>query len=163
MPDDRFAQRVTYSEPYSYASYQYVLSADNKSIDLERALATEVIALESGIAVRGLTDRQLKRYSSLESILDAVAAGRIQAGYVISSRAHWLAAEKWPGQLQFAQPKSEIDCFPICVALRRGETELREEINSAFRQLRHSGQLEQAFMRWHVPLGASSIHSDSPQ
>ena len=162
MPDDRFAQRVTYSEPYYYAHYQYVVSTDNKTIDIQRLLAAKAIAMESGIAVRGVMTRQLKHYSSLESILNAVVAGKVQAGYVLSSRASWLAAEKWPGQLQFVQPKSDIDRFPICVALRRGEAELKNEIDSAFRQLRNSGQLEQVFLRWHVPLGVSSIHGNSP-
>ncbi|MDC0936740.1 transporter substrate-binding domain-containing protein, partial [Pirellulales bacterium] len=148
MPDDRFADRVAYSEPYYFANYVYAVPADSNVTELENL----PVAVEPGIAVRNLAGRKTERYPNLTAILSAVAKRKVPAGYVISGRAHWMAAEKWPEKIRFVQPKTTVDRFGICAAIRRHESDLKDALDQAFRELRESGQLEQVFAKWHIPV-----------
>jgi len=56
------------------------------------------LAVEPGVAVRGLQGRTTKTYPSLEEILEAVMAKQVRAGYVISSRGPWLAEKPLAGK-----------------------------------------------------------------
>ena len=69
--------------------------------------AREPLAVEEGVAVRGLEGRPVQSYPSTEAILEAVATGREKAGYVISTRGPWLAHERWPGKLEFPPAPAE--------------------------------------------------------
>jgi ABC-type amino acid transport substrate-binding protein len=150
MPDDRFAKRVLYSKPYYYADYQLVARAD-----APLPLDTTPLAVERGVAVRGIRGRKVRKFSSLEAILKAVAQGREQAGYVISTRGHWLAEQRWPGKLTFFDGGSELsDRFPLCVALRKTEGDLKAAIDKALAELAQSGKLATTFARWHIPYSA---------
>ena len=155
MPDDRFARRVDYSEPYYHTQYVYAVSADSDAVgdkvDLHSAPANQTIAIEPGIAIRGLDHRNARTYTNVEAILSAVANGEVRAGYVISSRAHWLVAQKWRGKIRFSDLPSAVDRFPICAAVRRDEVDLKGAIDTTWNELRKSGQLAQVFARWHVP------------
>ena len=113
--------------------------------------------------MRGVTASLQNRYANLGSILQAVAVGEAKAGYVLASRARWMAAENFPEQLRFVQPKPPVDQFPVCIAMRRGQTELKNQIDTRLTALRTTGRLEQVFSRWHLPKEASSIHGGSPQ
>ena len=105
MPDDRFGKRVLYSKPYYVATYQLVVAADG---DRSAEPAQQVPA------GRGASNRELpsvrsasarsSTIPSLEAVLEAVATGRLEAGYVISTAGHWLAEKRWPGKLQFIDP-----------------------------------------------------------
>ena len=148
MPDDRFANRVAFSEPYYYASYVHAVPAQSNSV----VLHYQPVAAEPGIAARGLMGRKVKPYPNLEAILSAIAESEAQLGYVISSRAQWLAEEKWPGKIRFVPTENEVDRFAICAAVRRNENDLKAALNQAFNELRKTGQLQQTFERWNVPL-----------
>ncbi|NOY29481.1 MAG: transporter substrate-binding domain-containing protein [Planctomycetes bacterium] len=152
MPDDRFANRVAYSEPYYFANYVYAVPSENYATDVESDLETQAIAVETGVALRGLKGRRVKSYANLNAILTAVATGETPVGYVLSSRAHWLSAQKWPGKIRFAMPSSKADRFGICAAVRRDETDLKNAIDAAWFELRQSGQLQKVFTRWQAPL-----------
>ena len=151
MPDDRFAGRVLYSRPYYWASYRQVVrsGADPPG---ER----EPLAVEEGVAVRGLKGRPVQSYPSTDAILEAVALGRAKAGYVISTRGPWLAQERWPGALVFLPPSTEadttasVDRFPVCAAVRKTDGDLREAIDRAWDELERSGRLAQVLARWHI-------------
>ncbi len=145
MPDDRFAGEVVFSNPYYFASYVYAVPKGGRIPS-----ADQLIATEPGIAVRGLKDRRTQTYPQLIAILSAVAAGDVSAGYVISTRAQWLAGEKWPGKIDFLTPELAVDRFPICAAVRRNDLDLRDALDYAFEVLRNSGQLAQVFARWHI-------------
>ncbi len=95
MPDDRFAGRVLYSRPYQVARYRVVVRSGEG-----RPEASVPIAVEQGVAVRGLDGRATHDYPSTEAVLEAVATGRERAGYVIATRGAWLAHERWPGKLE---------------------------------------------------------------
>ena len=73
MPDDRFEHRVLYSRPYYLAKYQLVVRAGEGRPGLQ-----EPVAVEQGVAVRGLEGRTVRPFPSTEAILEAVAteAGR---------------------------------------------------------------------------------------
>ena len=159
MPDDRFAQRVVFSRPYYFAEYVYAVPAENQSTEQNKLLGDSPIAAEPGLAVRGLEGKQVQALVNLPSILAAISSGEVATGYVLSSRAHWLASEQWPGKLRFVTPKPSVDRFPICVAMRRNEADFTEAINSALDKLRQSGQLEQVFARWHIPFHAALQHT----
>ena len=58
MPDDRFAQRVLYSRPYYFANYQLVVRA-GEGPPADR----EAVAVEEGVAVRGLKGREVRPVS----------------------------------------------------------------------------------------------------
>ena len=114
MPDDRFGERVMYSRPYYSAQYQLaVRSGENPPGP------GETIGLEAGIAVSGLKGRSVQIYPSTAEILEAVAAGRVRAGYVISTSGPWLAEDRWPGKLMFHLVSNPVDCLPICAAVPR--------------------------------------------
>ena len=148
MPDDRFGEKVAYSEPYYHASYVYAVPHDAISASIE----TGAIAAEPGIAVHGLAGRKVESYPNLETILAAVAQRKAPIGYVISSRALWIAENEYPGKLRFVSPGNDIDRFAICAAVRRDEPDLKSAIDDAFRDLRDTGQLQEVFAKWHVPL-----------
>ncbi|HEV3162848.1 MAG TPA: transporter substrate-binding domain-containing protein [Isosphaeraceae bacterium] len=146
MPDDRFGQRVLYSRPYYFANYRLAVRSGEGA-----PVAEDTVAVEEGVAVRGLFQQKMQTYPSLEAILDAVASGRARAGYVISARGSWLAHERWPGKLLFLQPPDPVDRFPISAAVRKTDRDLKEAIDRAWDELDRSGRLAQVFARWHVP------------
>jgi polar amino acid transport system substrate-binding protein len=146
MPDDRFGQRVLYSRPYYVARYLVVARTGEGC-----PAADEPLAVEEGIAVRGLKARTARPYPSTEAVLEAVAMGRVKAGYVISTRGPWLAAQHWPGKLEFHPSEASTDLFPIGAAVRKADGELKEAIDRAWDDLDRSGRLAQVFARWHIP------------
>ncbi len=76
---------------------------------------------------------------------------RVRAGYVISTRGPWLAAERWPREFQFIPLPDSKDRFPLCVAVRKSDGDLKAEIDRALAELKRSGRLSKVFARWHVP------------
>ncbi len=154
MPDDRFGDRVLYSKPYYLASYQMVVPAGAAAPTRLDQLGDEPLAVETGALARGLSGRKTQAYPSLEEILGAVAANRARAGYVISTRGHWLAERRWPGKLRFLDG-DPADRFPICVAVRKSDKDLKLAIDQALEGLAESGKLEEVFARWKIPLRQS--------
>jgi polar amino acid transport system substrate-binding protein len=150
MPDDRFGSKVLYSKPYYIAGYQLVVPAGAGGA--ARA-AGGPLAVEPGVAARGLRGRKTETHTSLEGILEAVAAGRVKAGYVISTRGQWLAASRWPGKLQFLDGDA-ADRFPICAAVRKSDKDLKAAIDQALAELAESGKLAEVFARWKIPYAA---------
>src|SRR5262249_45535309 len=106
---------------------------------------------EQGIAVRGLEGRKTQSYPSLEGVLQAVRDKRAKAGYVISTRGPWLAAQRWPKELKFIPLVDSRDRFPPSPAARKSHGHLKAEIDRAFAELKRSGRLSKVFARWHVP------------
>jgi ABC-type amino acid transport substrate-binding protein len=146
MPDDRFAQRVIFSRPYYVARYHVVVRS---GAGLPGAQVP--LAVEEGVAVRGLQRHPVHSYPSTAAVLDAVATGREEAGYVIATRGCWLASELWPGKLEFLPVLDGTDRFPIGAAVRRSDHELKDAIDRAWDELEQSGRLAQVFARWHIP------------
>jgi polar amino acid transport system substrate-binding protein len=146
MPDDRFAQRVLYSRPYHVASYLWVVRAGEGPPSDQ-----DTLAVEEGVAVRGLKGREVQLLPSTEAILEAVATGRVRAGYVISTRGPWLAHRRWPGKLAFLAVPESVDRFPISAAVRKPDRDLKEAIDRAWEDLDRSGRLAQVFARWQIP------------
>jgi ABC-type amino acid transport substrate-binding protein len=146
IPDDRFAQRVLYSRPYYVSRYRTVIRSGNGPPS-----GREPIAVEEGVAVRGLEGRTSHPYPSTEAVLEAVATGRENAGYVIATRGPWLAHERWPGKLQFLPASDATDAFPISAAVRKSDRELKDAIDRAWDTLDRSGRLARVFDRWHIP------------
>jgi ABC-type amino acid transport substrate-binding protein len=156
-PDDRFGQRVLYSRPYYVARYEIVVRCGEPLPS-----ADEPMAVEEGVIARGLTGRKLRTYPSTEAILEAVAAGQARAGYVISTRARWLAAERWHGKLDF-HALAGSDRLPICAAVRKADAELKAAIDHAWDELERSGRLGGVFSRWHISYEAGqSAKKPSP-
>jgi polar amino acid transport system substrate-binding protein len=146
MADDRFAQRVLYSRPYYRATYQRVIRVGTRS-----TFDGDPWAVEEGVAVRGLTGRAVRFFPSTEAILEAVATDRVRTGYVISTRGHWLAHERWPEKLTFLPATETTDSFPICAAVRKPDGDLKEAIDQAWDKLDGSSQFGEVFTRWHIP------------
>ena len=145
VPDDRFGKRVLYSRPYYVARYQLVVRSGEAA-----PTAEEPLAVEEGVAVRGLTGRMMRSYPSTEAVLEAVATGRVRAGYVISTRGPWLAEQRWPGKLEF-HTSSDVDSFPVSAAVRKADGDLKAAIDRAWDGLDRSGRLAQVFAHWHIP------------
>jgi histidine transport system substrate-binding protein len=144
-PDDRFEQRVQFSQPYYLAKYQVMVPAG-------RGVSTvpETLAVEEGLAVRGLKGRKVQTFPSTEAILEAVATGRAGGAYVVSTRASWLTFERWNGKLEFLAGPQSQDSFPICAAVRKSDSDLKAAIDRAWAELDRSGELARIFSRWHV-------------
>ncbi|HKB42267.1 MAG TPA: transporter substrate-binding domain-containing protein [Gemmataceae bacterium] len=153
MPDARFGDRVLYSKPYYLASYQLVVPAGARTPASLDQLGEEPLATEPEVAVRGLQGRATRTYPSLEAILEAVAAKKAKAGYVISARGHWLASRRWPDQLRFLDG-DPADRFPICAAVRKSDRDLKAAIEKALDELAESGKLAAVFARWKIPSAA---------
>jgi ABC-type amino acid transport substrate-binding protein len=150
MPDDRFGERVLYSKPYYLASYQLVVPAGAGSHSKLDQLRDEPLAVEPGVAARGLEGRKTQTVSTLEQILEGVATNRLKAGYVISTRGHWLAERRWSGKLQFLDGNAK-DRFPICAAVRKSDRDLKAAIDKALAELAESDKLAPVFERWKIP------------
>jgi ABC-type amino acid transport substrate-binding protein len=150
MPDDRFGKRVLYSRPYYHACYLVVVRPGDSVL-----AENEALAVEAGLAVRGLKRRPTHSYPSTEAVLEAVATGQEKAGYVISTRAPWLAEKLYPGKLAFldvpASGSDSVDRFPIVAAVRKSDPDLKDAIDRAWDNLDQSGRLAQVFGRWHIP------------
>jgi polar amino acid transport system substrate-binding protein len=149
MPDDRFGKRVLYSRPYYHVRYLMAVRA-GEGVPAEK----DIVAVEAGVAVRGLKGRRTRSYPDTEAVLEAVASGRVKAGYVSSTRGPWLARKRHPGKLDFIDippsgPES-IDRFPIVAAVRRLDPDLRDAIDRAWDELDRSGRLAQVFAHWHI-------------
>jgi ABC-type amino acid transport substrate-binding protein len=163
MPDDRFGQRVLYSRPYYMASYRQVIKTG-----ADRPGDLEPLAVEAGVAIRGLKGRPVHTYPSTEAILEAVARGREKAGYVISTRGPWLAAGSWPGALEFLPAGSNgtgaqtADRLPVCAAVRKSDADLKAALDQAFGALERSGALAAALARWHIPLDSANDPATGP-
>jgi len=156
MPDDRFGDRVAFSQPYYVASYQRLVLA-GAEVPAESS-ADDPLAVEAGVALRGLRGKPTRAYSSLEEILAAVAANDLTAGYVISTRAPWLAERRWPGKFSFLEGDA-ADRFPICAAVRKADKDLKVAIDRALSELAESGELAAVFDRWHIPFAAPTQSS----
>lgn len=153
MPDDRFGDRVLFSRPYTLASYQLVVPSGPATVIRLDQLGAEPLAVEPGVLARGLQGRTTRTFPSLEEILGAVAEGQVKAGYVISTRGHWLAERRWPGKLRFLDGDT-ADRFPICAAVRKSERDLRDAIDQALDELAEVGKLQAVFARWNIPYAA---------
>ena len=152
MPDDRFGQRVLYSRPYYHAKYQLVVRSG------EGPPAARGAAGRGGRSRRARAEgRAVRSFPSTEAILEAVATGRVKAGYVISTRGAWLAQERWPGKLAFLPAAESVDRFPICAAVRKTDGDLKDAIDRAWDELDRSGQLAQVFARWHIPYEPGAV------
>ncbi len=151
MPDDRFGTRVLYSRPYYYSRY-LVVARVGEAAPSNR----EPLAVEEGVAVRGLEGRAAHPYPGTEAVLEAVATGREKAGYVISTRGPWLARKLRPEKLVFRDIPSGsseakmVDRFPISAAVRKSDGDLKDAIDRAWDELDRSGRLAQVFARWHI-------------
>lgn len=147
MPDDRFGQRVTYSKPYYFNDYRVVTPTEAADPTAETPLA-----VERGLALRGIGGRTVHEYPSLEGVLKAVVSGQEAAGYVSSTRGSWLAEERWPGKLKLVSSDSAaVDRFPICAAVRKTDGDLAAAVDQALQELSQSGALGEVFQRWHIP------------
>jgi len=150
MPDDRFGARVAFSKPYYFSDYRLVIAAGASRPDEKTPLA-----VERGLALRGIGDRNVHESADLESILRAVALGQEAAGYVSAPRASWLAHQKWPDKLEFIPGEADsVDRFPICAAVRKNEGDLKTAIDRALEEFAQSGKLREVFARWHIPYDA---------
>jgi polar amino acid transport system substrate-binding protein len=147
MPDDRFGGRVLYSRPYYQAHYQAVVRSGEGP-----PAHHEPLGVEQGIAVHGVEGRSVRLFPSTEAILEAVANGKVRAGYVISTRGPWLAQNQWPGKLTFLSTSKTVDRFPICAAVRKSDHDLKDAIDRAWDELDQSGRLARAFTHWHIAL-----------
>jgi polar amino acid transport system substrate-binding protein len=155
-PDARFGQRVLYSKPYYLARYALVTRADTEPVSLGQ-LHQEAVAVEPGVALHGLSRSSMSHeYPSSEAILDAVATAKVKAGYVIATRGAWLAAQRWPGKLQFSAGAVE-DRLPICAVVRKADADLKMALDGAFAELARSGELARVFARWHIPYVAPDV------
>jgi ABC-type amino acid transport substrate-binding protein len=135
-----------FSRPYYRAKYQLaVRSGEGPPAD------KEPVAVEEGVAVRGLKGRVVQSFPSTEAILAAIATGRVTAGYLISTRGVWLAQEHWPGRITFLPAGESVDCFPITAAVRKTDRDLKDAIDRAWDELGRSGRLARVFARWHIP------------
>jgi ABC-type amino acid transport substrate-binding protein len=154
MPDDRFGDKVLFSRPYYMAGYQLVVPSGKASPARLEQLGDEPVAAEPGVAVHGLRERTVKTYPDLEGILEAVAAHRVKAGYVISTRGPWLAQQHWPDKLKFMDGDA-ADRLPICAAVRKSDRDLKAAIDRAWQELHEAGKLAAVFDRWHIPYAAA--------
>lgn len=150
MPDDRFADRVLYTKPYYHANYQLVVPAGADTPSRLDQLGDALLAIEPGVAARGLEGRATRTYPDLEGILNAVVTGQVKAGYVISTRGHYLAERLQPGKLCFLDGAA-ADRFSICAAVRKSDKDLKGAIDQALAELAESGKLAPVFARWHIP------------
>jgi len=152
MPDDRFERRVLFSRPYHHAKFVWVVRSGD-----DPPTALEPLAVEVGVAVRGLHGRTVRSYPSTAATLEAVANGNEKAGYVISTRGAWLAHERWPQKLSFWPVVEAVDRFPICAAVRKTDGDLKDAIDRAWDELDRSGQLAKLFARWHIPYESAVV------
>jgi polar amino acid transport system substrate-binding protein len=148
MPDDRFGKRVAFTKPYYFSDYRFVVLAGAAEPGDDAPLA-----VEKGLALRGVRDRRVQELPSLERILEAIVDGNVHRGYVSAARGSWLAAMRWPGKLQFIR-NDAADRFPICAAVRKGDDDLKAALEMAFDELAESGQMAEVFARWHIPYEA---------
>ncbi len=146
MPDDRFGKRVSFTKPYYYSDYCFVVPAGAAEPGRDAPLA-----VEKGLALRGIRNRNVHEFSSLESILEVIVDGKEQRGYVSAPRGSWLTATRWPGKLEFVRNDSDaVDRFPICAAVRKSDDDLKAALETAFDELAESGQMAEVFARWHI-------------
>jgi polar amino acid transport system substrate-binding protein len=152
---------VLYSKPYYMLEYRLVVRTEADAPTGLARLGDEPVAIEPGVLTRGLEGRKTQTLGSLEAILEAVATNRAKAGYVISTRGPWLAAQRWPEKMKFLEG-DPADRFPICAAVRKSDSDLKIAIDQALSELAQSGKLAEVFARWHIPYTPSDTKKPAP-
>lgn len=168
VPDDRFADRVLYSQPYYLARYQYVVRSiedvsAKKKLDslLSEKGGVVPVAIESGVAIRGISEHLQRVYPSLEGVLQAVADDQAPVGYVVCTQGNYLAAKRWPDVLRFVDTDTLVDRFPVCAAVRSADVEMKKRIDQIMDRFAKSGRLAAIYHRWNVPyFGPEQKRSD---
>ncbi len=139
--EERLAN-VDFSDTYIKASQAIIIKADNTEITNADALKGKSIGVQLGttgdIYATDITDK-VERFNKGFEAVQAVSQGKIDAVMIDDQVAKALAAKNADVKV-LAEPFTTEE---YAIAVKKGNTELVEQINAALAELKESGKLQE--------------------
>lgn len=154
---------VAYSQSYFNAGEILVIPEGEQAISSMKDLNGRTLAVELGALghveatswARQLPGLTIQTYDSVDTALDAVSAGDVDAGLVeaINGRLYLAqqAAEPSAGQKRLTRIAEPITVEPYALVVRIEDQMLLERLNQSLADLIASGRLEAIVERWLGP------------
>ncbi|MDQ3523016.1 MAG: transporter substrate-binding domain-containing protein [Gemmatimonadota bacterium] len=143
---------VTLTEPYYSAGYLLVRRPGARAVGTLEGLRGTRIALEGESLVTYTLRQQGHQVYVLrdyQSVIDAVANGRAEYGYLWGPLAASLTRERSDVVVEKEFQPTELWSFAM--AVREADTELRQALNRGVREMVEGGSLTGIFSKYHVP------------
>lgn len=148
-------QIVDFSDTvYSYGEGLVVRADDKGHYTSMDDLKGEVVGAQVGTAfVDALNKKgifkEVRTYDSVADIMRDVALGRIKRVSPISIVAYQLQQGANP-QVRLVPEYQSAVKGQVCFVVRKGDTAMLEQLNSAIRKMKTDGTLQQILQKWHM-------------
>ena len=152
MAEGRRVPGLALTDPYYSAGYLLIHRPETRSAGALAELGDIRIGVEMiSIPVYTLKLRGHKVYAmhDHDDVIEAVADGRIDYGYIWGPLAAWLL--RYRDDVVLAKGFEPVDRWNFALAVREENTELRQALNRGIRELVEGGSLSGIFSRYHVP------------
>lgn len=140
------------TEPYYDAGYLLIRRAGARPAGALEELRDTHIAVD-GHSTSIFTLRQrgykLHMLHDYQAVIDALADGRAEYGYLWGPLAAWVTRHR--NDVVLAKEFQPPDLWSFALAVREADTALREALNRGIREMVDSGSLTEIFSRYHVP------------
>lgn len=134
---------VDFTDTYVQASQAIIIKADNTEITGPDGLEGKTIGVQLGTTgdqfASGVKDAKVERYNKGFEAVQALAQGKIDAVMIDDQVAKALAAESEAVKV-LDEPFTTEE---YAIAVKKGNTELVEQINAALKELKDSGKLQE--------------------
>ena len=155
ITDDR-KKVVDFSDP-TWGSGQVILTQrDDDSVSGLDDLKNKTVGVLQGsttvpnLQAAGITD--LKMYPSQNELIIDVANGGVDAGYLESPSAGWALEQAPDLDVKVVDSYKADEIFFEGIAVRKGDDELREKLNSAIKEIQDDGTLSKILTSYGVPV-----------
>jgi ABC-type amino acid transport substrate-binding protein len=152
MAEGRRVPGLALTDPYYSAGYLLIHRPEVPSARALAELSDVRIGVEMiSIPVYTLKLRGHKVYAMHDhgGVIQAVADGRIDYGYIWGPLAAWLLRDR--GDVVLAKGFEAGDRWNFALAVREGNEALRQALNGAIRELVESGGVAATFAKYGVP------------
>lgn len=152
MAEGRRVPGLALTDPYYSAGYLLIRRPEVPSAGALAELGDTRIGVEMiSIPVYTLKLRGHKVYAMHDhkEVIEAVADGRIDYGYIWGPLAAWLLRGR--KDVVLAEGFEPVDRWNFALAVRQEDEPLRQALNGAIREFVGSGGAAATFARYHVP------------
>lgn len=152
MADGRAPPGTALTAPYYGAGYVLIRRADAPPARTLEALEETRVAVEmESVAIYTLKQRGNRVYAldDYDAVIEAVADGRVEYGYVWGPLAAWLLRDR--SDVVVAEEFEPVERWHFALLVREGEEQLRRRLDAAIHALVGRGEVERIFAGYSVP------------
>ncbi|HEV2146499.1 MAG TPA: transporter substrate-binding domain-containing protein [Longimicrobiaceae bacterium] len=152
LADGRRAPGIALTTPYYGAGYALIRRADVAPVRTLAELGDTRIAVETeSIPIYTLKQRGNRVYAvhDYDAVVEAVADGRADYGYLWGPLASWLLRDR--SDVVLAPEFEPVERWSFSLALRESDGALRERLDAAIRDMVRSGEAARVFGEKGVP------------